>query len=144
MPDTYHLQCATCGTVNRVPHARAADRGRCGHCGARLLPSHSLPIQTSDATWATDVLASTLPAVVEVWSPRCGVCADYEVSVRRMAASLFGLARVLQLNAEENPVTANRYGIRGVPTVLLFRGGELLATLVGPQGERGLRERLGV
>lgn len=144
MPDTYHVQCGSCGSRNRVPHEKAGQKGKCGKCGAPLIPSHAIPIPVTDATWDREVLGSHVPAVVEVWSPHCGVCSQYEVSVRRMAASLFGKARVLQLNAEENPKTATRYGIRGVPTVLLFRDGALVASLVGPQGERGIREKLGV
>jgi thioredoxin-like negative regulator of GroEL len=127
-----------------VPHEKADARGRCGKCGTPLIPSHALPIQVTDADWEREVFGSRVPAIVEVWSPHCGVCAQYEVSVRHLAVSLYGKARVLQLNADENPRTAALYNIRGVPTVLLFRDGKLLNTLVGPQGERGLREQLGV
>lgn len=144
MPDTYLVQCGSCGSRNRIPQERTAQRGRCGKCGAPLIPSHAVPIPVTDAAWDREVLASRVPAVVEVWSPHCGVCSQYEVSVRQMAASLFGVARVLQLNADENPATARRYDIRGVPTVLLFREGRHAATLLGPQGERGIREKLGL
>lgn len=144
MPDTFHLQCSRCGATNRVPHAKTRERAKCGKCGGPLIPSHSLPVPVTDATWDREVLGSTVPTLVEVWSPHCSVCSQYEVSVRQMAVSLYGRARVLQLNAEENPLTAQRYGIRGVPTVLLFRDGHLVASLTGPQGERGLRERLGL
>ncbi len=140
----YLLQCSNCGTRNRVPHAKAHERGKCGKCGTPLIPSHALTQEVSDAEWDAQVLGSDAPAVVEVWSPHCGVCSQYEVSVRQMAVSLYGKARVLQLNADENPRTAQRYGIRGVPTVLLFDRGRLVATLVGPQGERGIREKLGI
>ena len=144
MPDTYLVQCAGCGTRNRIPHEKASLAGRCGRCGAHLLPSHALPMAVMDAAWGEQVLGSSVPTVVEVWSPRCGICSQYEVSVRQLAVRLFGKARVLQLNAEENPATAARYGIRGVPTLLLFRGGQLVSTLQGPQGEKGIREILKV
>jgi len=144
MPNTYLVQCASCGTRNRLPHERARERGKCGKCGAPLIPSHAIPLPATDATWDQEVLGSRVPTIVEVWSPHCGVCAQYEVSVRHMAVNLFGKARVLQLNAEESPRTAQRYGITGVPTILLFKDGKHLSTLVGPQGERGLREKLGV
>jgi thioredoxin 2 len=144
MPDTYLIQCSNCGTRNRIPQEKVGQRGKCGKCGAPLIPSHALPIAVSDATWEREVLGSSIPTVVEVWSPHCGVCSQYEVSVRSMAGSLYGKARVLQLNAEENPKTAERYGIQGVPTLLLFREGLLVATLLGPQGERGIRETLGI
>ena len=144
MDTGYLLQCSNCGTRNRVPHDKTGLRGKCGKCGAPLVGAHSLPIEVTDATWGSEVLDSTAPTMVEVWSPQCGVCTQYEVSVRQMAVRLFGKARVLQLNAEEKPATAAPYGIRGVPTVLLFRDGRLLSTLQGPQGEKGIREILKV
>jgi thioredoxin 2 len=144
MDSGYLLQCSQCGTANRVPEEKVGMKGKCGRCGAPLVGSHSMPIRVSDGDWDREVLGSAAPAVVELWSPHCGVCSQYELSVRQMAASLFGKARVLQLNVEENPRTAQRYNVRGVPTVLLFKAGQLVATLVGPQGERGIRERLGI
>ena len=144
MPDTYLVQCSNCGTRNRIPQGKTQQQGKCGRCGTPLVRSHSIPLSVTDETWDREVLGSTLPTIVEVWSPQCGVCSQYEVSVRHMAVNLFGKARVLQLNAEESPRTAQRYGIRGVPTILLFRDGNLLTTLVGPQGETGLRRALGI
>ncbi len=144
MDSGYLLQCSNCGTRNRVPEDKTELKGKCGKCGAPLIASHSLPIPVTDATWDKEVLQSQAPAIVEMWSPHCGVCSQYELSVRQMAANLYGKARVLQLNVEENPATARRYGIRGVPTVLLFKDGRLVATRVGPQGERGIREELGI
>lgn len=144
MANTYLLQCSNCGARNRVPHDKADQRGKCGKCGTPLIPSHSLPIAVTDATWEQEVIGSKVPAIVEVWSPHCGICSQYEVSVRHMAVNLYGKARVLQLNADENPRTAGRYDIKGVPTVLLFRDGNLIEALVGPQGETGLRRKLGL
>ena len=144
MEPGYLLQCAGCGAERRVPPSETSLPHRCGRCGAPLIGSQALPVEVTDATWEAEVAASEAPAVVVAWSPHCGVCGQYEVSVRRMAGSLFGAARVLTIDVEENRRTAERYGIKGVPMVLLFREGRLLAALPGPQGERGLRERLGV
>jgi thioredoxin 2 len=143
MDSGYLLQCSNCGTRNRVPEEKVGNKGKCGKCGSPLVGAHSLPIQVTDGTWSVEVLESRAPAMVEMWSPHCGICSQYEVSVRQMAANLYGKIRVLQLNVDENPETAQRYGIRGVPTVLLFRDGQLLSTLVGPQGEQGIRQAFG-
>jgi thioredoxin 2 len=144
MPDTYLLQCSNCGCENRIPHALARGRKACRDCRAPLIASHALPVSVTDAEWDRIVIGSGVPAVVEVWSPHCAVCSDYEVSVRHLASRLFASARVLRLNIEENPRTAERYEIQGVPMVLLFREGRLIGALSGPQGERGIRERLKV
>lgn len=143
MSGTYLLQCAACGDELRVAPIEAAAPRRCRACGAPVIPTQSLPIQVTDATWDAEIVGTT-PAVVVVWGEACSTCAEYEPSVRLMASSLYGSARVLQLNIDRNPSTAARFQVTGVPTVLLFREGKLLATLPGPRGERGLRERLGL
>ena len=140
----YLLQCATCGTPNRIPHEDAGSPGRCSRCGAPLIASNALPEAVSDRGFDDAVLGDDAPALVEVWSPRCGVCAQYELAVRQMAVNLYGKARVFQLDIEQNPAIPARYGVTGVPTVLVFRDRRLKAVLPGPRGEQGLREALGV
>ncbi|WP_025321902.1 thioredoxin family protein [Deferrisoma camini] len=144
MDSGYLLQCAACGHEHRVAHGRTGQAVRCGACGAPLIRGNCLPDDVTDADWEREVLGSRAPVIVVVWGPECPVCADYEVSVGQMAIRLYGEARVLRLNIEENPETARRYGIEGVPMVLLFRDGRLLAQLPGPRGEQGLREALGL
>ena len=140
----YVLQCSNCGARNRVPHARAADKGRCAKCSAVLIASHSMAMPTTDSGWARDVIGSDAPVIVELWSANCNVCTQYDLAVKRMAARFYGQARVLQMNVDENPKTMALYKITGVPTVLLFNKGELLRTMVGPQGEQGIRAALGL
>ncbi len=144
MDSGYRLQCSNCGTQIGVPHGETRVKRRCPGCGMPLIPGHALPQEVTDETWEAEVLGSAAPVVVEVWGPECEVCAQYELAVRQMAVDMYGEARVLQLNIEENPRTAARYGIQGVPTVLLFAGGRHVATLPGPRGVRGIRERLGL
>ncbi len=143
MDSGYLLQCATCGAENHVPHGRTHERRRC-RCGAWLIPGNCLPTDVGAEDWDREVLGSTAPVIVVVWGEACPVCAEYEVSVFDMAVNLYGVARVMRLDIEAHPEVAARYGVEGVPTVLLFRDGELLAKLPGPRGERGLREALGV
>lgn len=144
MPDTYRIQCSSCGAEHRVPHGATGEWRRCPGCGAPIIASHCLPIEVSDDGWELEMAGGTAPAVVVVASQTCGTCAQYEDSVRLMAADLYGDARVLWVDIDRCPRTAARYQVSGVPTVLLFRDGALLAHLPGPRGEKGLRERLGL
>lgn len=144
MSGGYILQCSNCGTRNRVPHTRAHDKGRCGKCNAVLIASHSLAMPVTDAQWADEVIGSDAPVIVELWSDNCAVCTQYDVAYKRLAARLYGQARVLQINVDENPGPMARYRIKGVPTLLLFDRGELVRTMVGPQGEQGIRAALGL
>jgi thioredoxin 1 len=138
------LQCSQCGAQNQISDGSAGARHRCEKCGMPLIASNCLPLTVTDATWQTEVIDSAYPCVVFLWSPFCELCANYELSVRKMAAGFFGEARVLLLNVEENPKTPDAYEIRGVPAVLLVRNGELLRAMGGTQGERGIREALGL
>ncbi|HSH68891.1 MAG TPA: thioredoxin domain-containing protein [Deferrisomatales bacterium] len=144
MPDTYLIQCSSCGTEHRVPHGNTREWHRCPRCGAPIIASHTQPIPVTDVEWDAEMGGCAAPAVVVVASQACGTCAQYEASVRLMAAHLYGSARVLWMDIDRSPQTATRYQVRGVPTVLLFRDGELQASLPGPRGEQGLRERLGI
>ena len=144
MPDTYLIQCASCGTEHRVPHGGTGDWQRCPGCGAPIISSQSLPISVTDIEWDAEMADSSAPTLVVVSSETCSTCAQYEASVRLMAANLYGNARVLWMDIDRSPRTAARYQVSGVPTVLLFRDGALLASLPGPRGEQGLRERLGI
>jgi thioredoxin-like negative regulator of GroEL len=143
----YHssqVQCAACGAAQRIAHQETSTTTRCRTCGAPLIRSHSQPLPVTDTEWNAEILGSITPAIVVVWGENCSTCSEYESSVQLMAANLYGKARVLRLNIDHNPATASRYEVRGVPTVLLFREGELLAALEGPRGEQGLKERLGI
>ena len=136
------LQCSNCGEENPVALEDLDKRNRCGRCSTILIKSNCLPKDVTDGSWEAEVADSAVPVVAYFWGPNCPVCANYDLSVRRMAASFCGTAKVVAMNAEENPVTPKRYDLKGVPTVMIFSGGKLVAGLPGPRGEQGLREIL--
>lgn len=142
MDSGFEIQCTNCGVVSSIPAGEWTARNRCAGCNSILVRSGSLPKVVSDKDWVEEVLSSTVPVLVWFWGPNCPVCANYQLSVDRFAADFFGLARVVTINAEENRAVAERYGLKGVPTVMIFSGGELIRAMEGPQGERGLRDVL--
>ena len=85
----------------------------------------------TDAAFDQDVLKSETPVLVDFWAPWCGPCRALAPTVDAIAAEYDGKVKVGKLNTDENPSTPMRYGIRGIPTLLLFKGGQVVDQKVG-------------
>jgi thioredoxin 1 len=88
-------------------------------------------LQGSDATFEQDVLKSELPVLVDFWAPWCGPCRMVAPAVEAIAAERAGKLKVVKLNVDDNPETSRKYGITGIPTLILFKGGDAKETIVG-------------
>lgn len=85
----------------------------------------------TDAAFDQDVLNSEVPVLVDFWAPWCGPCRAMSPTVDAIAAEYAGKVKVGKLNTDENPATAGRFQIRGIPTLLLFKGGQVVEQRVG-------------
>jgi thioredoxin 1 len=89
----------------------------------------------TDGTWDTDVLKSDVPVLVDFWAEWCGPCRMMSPTIDAIAAEYSGKVKVGKLNVDENGQTAMRYGIRGIPSLLVFKGGQVVAQKVGAVGK---------
>jgi thioredoxin 1 len=87
----------------------------------------------TDSSFGPEVLESTIPVVVDFWATWCGPCQTMGPLVDTVAEEYEGKVKVLKMNVDENPITPSKYGIRGIPTLLLFNKGELVDRLIGAQ-----------
>src|ERR1700682_2081400 len=92
----------------------------------------------SDRAFDTDVLKSEVPVLVDFWAPWCGPCKAMGPTVDAVATEYQGKLKVGKLNTDDNPGTAARYQIRGIPTLLLFKGGKVVEQRVGAMGKPDL------
>ncbi|MFN7992809.1 MAG: thioredoxin [Bryobacteraceae bacterium] len=128
--------CVSCGATNRVPADKMAQglQPLCGRCKMPLRASPSQkPAIVTDATFSAEVEQSTVPVLVDMWAPWCGPCKMIAPVLEELAGELGGRVRIVKLNVDENPRTAARFNVQGIPSLLVFRGGREVDRMVGVQ-----------
>ena len=141
------VTCPSCGAKNRVDESKAAQaQPKCGRCDAGLAGASAVsgePIVVTDATFERDVPAVTgRPVLVDCWAPWCGPCRMLEPTIKQLAAESGGRYVIAKLNTDENPRTAAQFRIDGIPTMLVFKDGQLVDKLVGLQPKQAIAARL--
>src|SRR5262245_61753923 len=142
--------CLNCGARNRVDE-RAAKSSQpvCGKCGAKLGPGASpggdgKPQVVTDDTFAREVIdaSSTLAVLVDAWAEWCGPCRIIAPILDQLAAESGGRYKIAKLNVDENPQTSQQFGIRSIPTMLIFKNGQLVDQIVGAVPKQVITARL--
>ena len=96
----------------------------------------------SDATFEKEVLKSAEPVLVDFWAPWCGPCRILGPIVEKLAGEFAGTVKGAKVNVDENPSSAQTYGVMSIPTLIVFKGGQVAEQMVGVQQEATLREKL--
>ena len=131
------VPCAACGTRNRVP---AAARGvpRCGRCKATL----PWVADATDADFDAVVVQAPLPVLVDLWAPWCGPCRTVSPALEDLARELAGTVKLVKVDVDVAPGVAQRFGVQGIPMLVVTDRGRVVDTRVGAAPKAELRSWL--
>jgi len=136
MNEKLHIACPHCRSINRVPGDRLNERPNCGQCHASLFTGHPIALTATDF----DLHASRadLPLVVDFWASWCGPCRMMAPAYEQAAKLLEPQVRLAKVNTEEEQALAARFGIAGIPTLIVFRKGREVARQPGAMGAQDI------
>jgi len=135
------VACQFCSTLNRVQVDRAAQGPKCGSCGRPILLDR--PLHVSDETFQKVITDTEIPVLVDFYADWCGPCKVMAPIIDEIAHDRIGKLLVLKLDTDRNPVVPGGLGIRGIPTVILFRGGSEVARQTGAVPRAQLESLIG-
>ena len=123
------LRCQFCFTWNKIDVTRASDRPRCGKCSKPMLLDR--PVMLDDESFARTIGGSEVPVIVDFYADWCGPCKMMAPAVDQLAASYAGRAIVAKVNTDLSQAATQPFGIRGIPTTIVFSGGKETARQSG-------------
>ena len=129
MKNDLHLVCPHCQSINRVPTAKLSEHPNCGRCQQPLFTGE--PIELTTATFSRHVERSDLPLLVDFWAPWCGPCRSFAPIFEDVAEERSGKMRFVKVNTEAERELSARFRIRSIPTIMIFKNGEVIDMLNG-------------
>ena len=143
MADDMMVRCPSCSAINRIlmDEIGPGQKAICGRCKTAL-PTDAKPVIVSDATFADQVERAALPVLVDMWAPWCGPCRMIAPALDTLAVEMAGRVRIVKMNVDDNPATSSRFGVRSIPTLLVFKDGREVDRIVGVQSKPAIAARL--
>lgn len=124
-----HIVCPHCNAVNRIPSARINEHPVCGRCKKALFVGY--PVELNDANFARHISQTEIPIVVDFWAAWCGPCKAMAPVFSNAAAKLEPRVRLAKLNTDQARDIAVKFGIRSIPTLIIFKAGNEVARCSG-------------
>lgn len=134
------IRCQFCHTWNRVDAARAADRPKCGKCAKPMLLDR--PLKLDDDTFGKTIAETEIPVLVDFYADWCGPCKMMAPFIDQLASEKQGVALIAKLDTDHAQRTAGGFGIRGIPTVIVFKDGREAARQTGAVPKPALEQLL--
>jgi thioredoxin 2 len=131
------IVCPNCNSINRVPSQKDARQAKCGRCHQPLFTGRPTP--ASAKSFTTHIQQNDIPVLVDFWAQWCAPCKAMAPVYERVASELEPAVRFLKVDTEAEPELAARYNIRSIPTLMLFRNGNIVAQQPGATGADALR-----
>ena len=124
-----HTTCPSCGAVNRIPAERTNEQGQCGRCKHDLF--NGFPVDLTDSDFARFLQKNDMPVVVDFWASWCGPCQMMAPIFKEVAADMKFSARFAKVNTEQAQQISAQFGIRSIPTLIVFQQGKEIDRLAG-------------
>jgi thioredoxin 2 len=131
--DAVQIVCPHCDTINRVAAERLDEAPRCGQCHQVLFDGH--PVALSTASFRKHVQHDEVPVLVDFWAPWCGPCRMMAPQFEQASTQLEPRVRLAKVDTDSEPALAGEFGIRSIPTLILFKGGREVARQSGALGK---------
>lgn len=137
------IACRNCGTKNRIPADKQHLGPKCGSCKAAMsLDGSAVPVELDDSSFQGFINQAAKPVMVDFFSPTCGPCRMLAPIIDTMTKKFFGRIIIAKLDTSRHQMSASQYQIRGVPTLLFFKNGQLVDQVTGALPEQKLTQLL--
>lgn len=134
--------CPSCGAKNRIPLNKQHLRAKCGRCGTSLAPATGSVVEVGDQNFQQVINSTDMPVLVDFFSPTCGPCRMLAPVIEKLAGMYAGRALICTCDTSRHQMVPTKFQIRGVPTLIFFKNGQVVDQVVGAVPESELQQRL--